>query len=147
MMKLNGQCMCGAVQYQMHGNIGPVVNCHCSKCRKWHNAAFRTRVAVAKKNFTWLAGEAFVQNFLSSGNIMKTFCKRCGSILISYKTDNPDVLGLAIGTIEGEDAAKLKPQMHIFVGSKAPWYDITDDLPQYDTWPPGGPEAVRCCEK
>lgn len=142
-MNLFGQCMCGEVRYQIDGEVGPVVNCHCHKCRKWHNAAFRTRVAVAKKNFSWLAGENFVQEYLSSGNIMKTFCKQCGSILLSYKMDNPDVLGIALGALEGEDLALLKPQMHIFVGSKAPWYEITDELPQYNEWPPDGPEAVR----
>ena len=31
----------------------------------------------------------------------------------------------------------IKPQSHIFVGSKAPWDAITDDLPQFDAYPPG----------
>jgi hypothetical protein len=37
----------------------------------------------------------------------------------------------------------VQPQMNIFVGSKAPWYEITDGLPQYEEWPPGGANSVR----
>jgi hypothetical protein len=29
----------------------------------------------------------------------------------------------------------MKPSMHIFVGSKASWYEILDDLPQFDGFP------------
>jgi len=25
----------------------------------------------------------------------------------------------------------IRPSAHIFVGSRAPWYEIRDDLPQY----------------
>ncbi len=41
---------------------------------------------------------------------------------------------VSLGTIIGDP--KLRPEAHIFVGSKAPWYEITDDLPQFDEWPP-----------
>lgn len=142
-MKLTGQCMCGAIRYKIDGDVGPVVNCHCLKCRRWHNAAFRTRVAVKRNNFSWLEGENLIGQFHSSSNIIKTFCKQCGSNLVSYIENKPDVLGVPLGGLEGDDVKHLKPSMHIFVGSKAPWYEITDNLPQYDEWPPGGPDAVR----
>jgi hypothetical protein len=29
------------------------------------------------------------------------------------------------------DDPGIRPSAHIFVGSKAPWFTITDDLPQY----------------
>ena len=33
-------------------------------------------------------------------------------------------------------AADLDRQSHAFVASKAPWFEITDDLPQYPGYPP-----------
>jgi hypothetical protein len=33
------------------------------------------------------------------------------------------------------DEPTLKPTAHIFVGSKASWHEILDDLPQYDESP------------
>jgi hypothetical protein len=55
--------------------------------------------------------------------------------------DNPDYIGLPIGGLD-QDSGK-GPEMHIFVDSKAPWYEITDKLPQYQEAPPEGLEKVR----
>jgi hypothetical protein len=32
------------------------------------------------------------------------------------------------------DPPSIRPDHHIFVGSKAPWYEITDDLPQFQEY-------------
>jgi len=29
----------------------------------------------------------------------------------------------------------IRPSEHIYVGSKAPWFEITDELPQFDEYP------------
>ena len=141
MKKLTGQCLCGQITYEVKGALGPIVNCHCLLCRRWHGSAFRTRSAVESKNFKWLQGEEFLSKYRSSARIIKTFCSVCGSNLISLLEDNPDFIGLPIGGLEQDPGGR--PEMHIFVGSKSPWHDITDDLPQYDEWPPGGADAVR----
>ena len=140
MSKYSGKCMCESVSYEIDGELGPVVNCHCLKCRRWHNAAFRTRTAVKSRDFHWLKGEECLGRAHSSENVVKVFCKKCGSNLISILENDPNTIGVPVGALEGAD--DIKPCMHIFVGSKAPWYDITDNLPQYDEWPPGGPDAV-----
>lgn len=33
------------------------------------------------------------------------------------------------------DAPAIHPTKHIFVGSKAPWFEITDNLPQFEEYP------------
>jgi hypothetical protein len=33
------------------------------------------------------------------------------------------------------DEPTLKPTAHMFVGSKAPWHEILDDLPRHDEYP------------
>lgn len=141
MQKLTGQCLCGAIAYEINGGIGTVVNCHCSKCRRWHGAAFRTRAAVDRKKFAWIRGEEYLSTYESSAPTIKTFCSICGSSLISLIKDNPDIIGLPIGGLDQDPGRR--PEMHIFIGSKAPWYEITDALPQYEAWPPEGSESVR----
>ena len=37
---------------------------------------------------------------------------------------------VAMGSLA--DAPSIRPTEHIFVGSKAPWFEITDDLPQFE---------------
>ncbi len=101
-------------------------------CRRVHGAAFGTYGAVPKENFRWLSGSDFVKLYRSSDTLERTFCSNCGSTLQAILESEPDVIYLALGTTN--DDPKCRPAMHIFVGSKAPWYEITDDLPQYETW-------------
>ena len=136
MKTLTGKCLCGAIAYQIEGNLGPIVNCHCLKCRQWHGSAFRTRAAVESKNFKWLKGEKYLSKYRFSEHTINTFCSICGSNLISISENNPDYIGLPIGGLEQDPGNR--PLMNIFVRYKAPWYKITDGLPQYDEEPPDG---------
>lgn len=133
MSKLNGECLCGAVKYSVDGELGEVLHCHCSECRRWHGSAFRTRVPVKKKDFSWTAGKAHVAEYDGLPSVVKTFCKICGSNLISYYKDNDEYLGLPLGGVEGEFTER--PAKHIFVESKASWFEITDGLPQHSAFP------------
>lgn len=135
MVKLTGECLCGSVKYEYDGEIGDVLNCHCSECRKWHGSAFRTRAAIYKNHFRWLQGEENVSSYDGLSNTIKTFCRICGSNLVSYYKHNSEMMGLPLGAIEG--LLDRKPQYHIFTDWKASWYDITDDLPQYPELPKG----------
>ncbi len=129
---IRGKCLCEEVQYQITGELGPIFNCHCSKCRRWHGAAFRTRASVRADQFTILSGEEQLSAYKSSNNVTKYFCQCCGSPLHSSYQDKPDVLGVPLGALEG---VKDKPRAHIFIDSQASWYEITDELPQYLGWP------------
>ena len=134
-----GKCLCEQITYEITGEFGPIFNCHCSKCRRWHGAAFRTRGSITRSQFKWLKGEDLLSTYDSSDNVSKYFCSNCGSALISTYKDKPDVIGVPLGGLDGNVG---KPQAHIFVASKSPWYKITDDLPQFDTWP-GSEKFVR----
>ena len=137
---ISGKCLCGAVQYRICGSLGPIYNCHCSKCRRWHGAAFRTRASFKREQFSWLSGADNLSSYASSDNVTRYFCSTCGSPLISTYKDHPDVLGIALGGLEGDISGR--PQAHLFTDSKASWHQITDDLPQHSGWP-GTESAVR----
>ena len=137
---MHGKCLCEAVEYRIEGKLGPVYNCHCSKCRRWHAAAFRTRASINKTQFKWVKGDDNLSSYKSSDYVTKFFCKTCGSPLISTYDNKPDILGIPLGGIEG--IGDIEISAHIFVGSKASWYGITDNVQQYDSWP-GSEEAVR----
>jgi len=98
-------------------------------CRKAHGAAFRTRAAVKRADFKWLVGEHLLTRYESSPGEYRTFCSVCGSNIVTEFDENPEWLGFPLGTLD--DDPGVKPQCHVFVGSKAPWHDITDDLPQW----------------
>jgi hypothetical protein len=135
-MSLKGSCLCGGIQYEVNGALGAVVNCHCSMCRKATGAAFRTRAAVSASAFRWLAGESLVSRYESSPGETRTFCRICGATLATFFRDHPEQIGLALGTLD--DDPEVRPSAHVFVDSKAPWFEITDSLPQF-----AGPLAAR----
>lgn len=139
-MQLTGRCLCEAISYQIEGPLGPIFNCHCSKCRRWHGSAFRTRASIRSSQFRWLSGEHLLSRFKSSDNVTKTFCSVCGSNLASFYENDPDLVGIALGGIEQDPGQR--PLAHIFAASKAPWHDISDDLPQFAEWP-GSEAQVR----
>jgi hypothetical protein len=130
---LTGRCLCEGVAYEIRGELGPIFNCHCSKCRRWHGAAFRTRATVKASQFKLVRGEDLLTRYHSSEYVVKHFCKVCGSNLISTYDNNPDIIGVPLGGLD--QAPHNKPEGHIWAGSKSPWYEIADGLPQYETWP------------
>lgn len=133
-MKVSGKCLCGKISYEVNGEFGVVYHCHCSKCRNWGGDAFRTSTRVKTRDFKWLSGEDNLSRYAYSPAVTKTFCKTCGTNLISIYKEMPDVVGISLGGLEQDPG--VRPTAHIYVDSKAPWYEIEDSLPQYPEAPP-----------
>jgi hypothetical protein len=102
-------------------------------CRKAQGSAFRARAAVPRAAFRWTRGEALLARYESSPGTVRCFCSVCGSPLASFFPDDPDWIGLPLGPLDGDPG--VRPAFHVHVASKAPWFEITDDLPQYATVP------------
>jgi len=128
-----GGCLCGGVRYEISGALRHASHCHCSMCRKHHGAAFGSYASARRAEFRWTAGEALVGRFASSPGIERGFCTRCGSTLFWDAIANRESFGIALGTLDGDPG--VRPSLHIFVGSKAPWFEIADRLPRHETSP------------
>ncbi len=129
----SGHCECGRIQFEVDGEINDFSHCHCSQCRRMHGAAFATFAGVARNKFRYLSGEADISVYPSSATHERVFCAKCGSNILVALSEEPDSLYLSMSAIDGDPPRP--PGYHIFVGSKAAWHEITDDLPQYDTVP------------
>jgi len=127
---IDGGCLCGNIRYTIDDVITDVSHCHCSMCRKIHGAAFATYGAVQREHLRWLSGEEHIAVYRSSADMERMFCSLCGSTLLCHADDEPDVEYIALGTVDGDPGCRAA--YHIWVGSKAPWYSITDDLPRFD---------------
>ena len=126
---VTGICLCGAIKYEIISLLQFARNCHCSMCRKITGTAFATWVYVEGNNFRWVEGEAQLGKYQSSSEVTRTFCKMCGSTMqYVAKQTFQDAFGLALGTVDGDPGCK--PMRHVMVDSKAPWFEITDHLPQ-----------------
>lgn len=129
-MKQTGSCLCGGIQYEINGPLTDVLNCHCSMCRKLHASAFRTRAKVQSSDWRTLKGQELLKFYESSPGEHKGFCSNCGSSLYTKFDATPDIYGFPLGTLDTDPG--VKPGRHVFVRSKAPWFEITDDLPQHE---------------
>jgi hypothetical protein len=124
-----GSCLCGTVKYEVRGNLGDGIFCHCSRCRKASGSAFASNVAVPSQDFVWVEGEQALTTFSTPEGVHRLFCSRCGSPIITRRDAFPDTVRLRLGTLD--TPLSTGPQAHVFVGSKADWYEIHDELPQH----------------
>ena len=130
---IRGSCLCGKVRYELSGRPQFINHCHCSMCRKAHGAAFGSFLHADGRTFHWTAGTADVRRFESSPGTFRAFCKHCGSSVPVLEGDDEHVI-IPAGTLD--DDPGVRPIVHIHTSSKASWYSISDDLPQFPEFPP-----------
>ena len=128
---LRGQCYCGAVAFTVRDAFAYAYVCHCGECRRRTGAAAKPFAGAPAEALAITAGADAVQR-LGEPAGHHASCARCGSLLYSLVREGAYVhvpLGVLI------DPPSLTPTAHIFVGSKAPWDEILDDLPRFDAFP------------
>ncbi len=131
---VRGRCLCGDVAFELAGLPKVVQNCHCSRCRKARSAAHATNAFFRRDQLTWLRGEGQVESFAMPGakRFGQAFCGRCGSAL-PRAAPAADYVTVPCGSLD--DPPGKPPRGHIFMGSKAPWYEVTDALPRWEELP------------
>ena len=130
---LKGSCACGRVRYEIRGELlGPVTCCHCWRCRKHSGSSFGTTAGVNASDLSLLAGEELLSSWESSPGVHRFFAGCCGSPIYKRNDAAAAVLGFRLGTLDTDPLKKA--ELHFMVGSKVPWVEIDDSLPQE----PGG---------
>lgn len=129
-----GSCLCGNVTFEFDRSAGPFELCHCSRCRKASGSAFAAGLWVPRADFRLLSGREWVARFEapvreSPPGYQTSFCRRCGSPLPDVLGDSP-VVEVPAGLLDGDPG--LRPDKHIFVDFKSPWFEIGDRLPRLD---------------
>ena len=129
---VHASCLCGDVSWEIDGPFRFMSHCHCSRCRKSHGTPFATYLPGPADTLK-LRGADAIARWESSPGFFRTFCRTCGS-----KVPGEPYQGLQFvpaGNLD-EDPG-LRPEAHIFVASKASWYEIPDDLPRFEAYPDG----------
>lgn len=124
-----GGCLCGGIRYEYHGEIQEISMCHCSMCRKAQGSAYVAVSPIESAKLKITAGQELLKEFRAVPHKARVFCSNCGSPIYSARDDLPAVKRLRIGTVE--TPFQCQNAYHIYVGSKAAWEVIGDNLPQY----------------
>ena len=130
-IKATGGCLCGAVKYRVSGELRGIVNCHCSKCRRFHgNFGAYTSVAlkdleiVDKRCLTW-----FDSTTDETPNVRRGFCARCGASLFWHPGEAKDI-SVAAGSLD--EPTGLKTIGHVWTSQISDYYKICDDHPRFE---------------
>ena len=123
---LRGRCECRGVAYRVRDEFLYAANCHCSNCRASTGSAFKAFAGIEREKLEIVTGAETLLVW-GTDDANNTRCGICGSLLYSVVRDGAYV-HVALGSLVDEPG--IRPTEHIYVGSKAPWFEITDDLPQ-----------------
>jgi hypothetical protein len=131
---IQGSCLCGGVRFEISSASGPFELCHCNRCRKASGSAFAALVDVRTEDFRLLQGRELIATYeapiLERPPPYRTFfCRRCGSPVPNPDPQSP-WFEIPAGLLDNDPG--LRPDKHIFIELKAPWYEVSDGLPQYD---------------
>ena len=130
--RVTGACLCGAVKWSYDAPFTTMLHCHCSVCRKHHGSLFATVVVGPLATFHWREGTEKIGTWQSSARERRAFCTVCGSKVPRVEHESKRVF-MPAGALEGE--LGIRPQLHLFTGSKSPHYTIADGLPQHAEYP------------
>ena len=129
-MAMTGQCLCGAIQYEIASAPGMMGVCHCKNCQRQAGSAFSTLAAVPKGELTFTAGEPalYRDSDTESGNeVERYFCGTCGSPIYSALGSQPDAVFLKTGTMD--DTSGFAPQFNVWCDTKQNWVELDANLP------------------
>jgi hypothetical protein len=131
---IHGSCLCGGVRFEFTKPAGPFEICHCTRCRKVTGSAFFSGLYVRVEDFRLVEGKELITNY--EAPILReppayrvSFCSRCGSP-VPNPGGGSGLIEIPAGLLDDDPA--MKPDKHIFVELKSPWFEITDHLLQYD---------------
>jgi hypothetical protein len=130
---IRGSCLCGKVSYELRGAPRSMYYCHCGMCRKATGSSFATNVMARAEDFVIVSGRAFVKAFESSPSEYRHFCSECGSPIYGEAHGRKGVVSVRCGTLDTDPG--IRPSIHVYAASKAPWFEIRDQLPEV----PGAP--------
>ena len=125
-----GGCLCGAVRYEVTGQLRDVLICHCEECRRWgghvsaSSAARKEELVLVQSR-----GLRWIDSPNSDARARRGFCGECGSSLF-WDPPGRETISIAAGTLD--DASGLRVVSHWFVSDAGAYYDVPDDgLPHH----------------
>ena len=120
-----GSCLCGAVRFEVDGELAPPDACHCSQCRRQSGHVFAS--TNVKRDAIRIEGEDKLSWYRTSEKVRRGFCSTCGSALF-WDPLGRESTSVAMGAFDKPTDTRLA--IHIFVADKGDYYDIADGLPQ-----------------
>lgn len=135
---IEGGCLCGDVRYRCESEPQGTTVCHCDDCRRASGAPFASNIFVPRDAVTFQGKLTRFSSKASSGKQMhRSFCGRCGSLLMIEPEVTPGGCALTVGTVD--DASWFEPHMEFWTARKHPWFEISCERTSFEENPPPPP--------
>jgi len=125
-----GGCLCGAIRYEIYGPLRDVVNCHCSKCRRFHgnfgaytSIRHEDLILIKQTSLKWYHSVTD-----ETPDVQRGFCSECGSSLF-WHPKGREMIAVAAGSLD--EPTRLKTIGHIWLSQRGDFYELNDDLPRF----------------
>jgi len=119
--------MCCGVRYTVDGELRPVWNCHCERCRRFtghHMAASAARSADLR-----LDAEETLAWYEPAYGVFYGFCRRCGASLFWRTDTRPEAISIAAGTLD--QPTGLHTEVAVWVAEAADYHVRAGGLDEY----------------
>jgi len=127
---LTGSCLCGGVRFEVTEPFVSASYCHCTRCQRRTGTAASASARIAPGALRVIQGEELIKEYRPPDGFLKVFCAQCGGALWSRSPDDPDVIAVRLGTIDGDPG--IRPSHRQYVAYAAAWEPIPEDgLPRF----------------
>ena len=115
-----GRCICGAVAFDVRGELRDVVLCHCTECRRWAGHVWAATAApFGALTFTEDRGLRWIDSPDSAHDARRGFCAECGSSLF-WQIPGKETVSIAAGCLDAPTG--LKTVKEIWTESAGDYY-------------------------
>lgn len=131
---MKGNCLCGAVSFELSGVLPLIYQCHCSLCRQVSGSSSNSALIIKESQFKWCTGEHQIKSFSTHSGFKSEFCSQCGSPVPNMSSSG-ESYWVPAGLLT--EAVDTKVAAHVYVGSHANWDVgfVNDGIPQFETMP------------
>jgi hypothetical protein len=115
-----GQCLCGAVCFEIDVPARWAWHDHSQNSRRAHGAAYATYVGSWRKRFRITNGEAGIVRFEDkTAKATRSFCKRCGTPLMYERARSPHMVNIPRALFAGRTGRQ--PLYHVAIEELQEW--------------------------
>jgi len=120
-----GRCLCGAVTYELSGDVIATAICHCDHCQRQGGSAFSVNL-VAHESQLSVTGE--LSTYEERGElgddvyVRRKFCGTCGSPIVSELSKSAGIIAVKAGTLD--DRSDVVPTVEAWRVDKQPWVTL-----------------------
>ena len=117
---VTGQCLCGAVQFEMEYPAFWAWHDHSRASRLAHGAVYATYVGTWRKRFRITVGESDISRFKDKETgAVRSFCRRCGTPLIHERTHSRHMINIPRALFQSRTGRQ--PIYHIAIEEMQDW--------------------------